>query len=393
MDTPHSYGPACRLAPVAEPEPDDARLDGIPPIHAQFFYHSLIPLDDPLSTATVSTSVSDKSSSKALRPFSHADNNALERAWLGLASPSRRSSHRASRASRSPEPFLAAPNSEKLLRIVDCLVRKHKGRHAHENQPKTSLEPPLDSLASTTTPVCCQELLIDASNLLRESFCEIARRKQKHLGQEHVVEKVMAIMEKHRPAPIVVPARMAPSMSTSSPRTEGFVLPGLSTSLRGRASSLASNTPVSRSASTDSRPQRLPLTSAPQPDRSTPKQTAISVRPPTVDDGISGKPFLKVEDDGNKTTTATASTLVEHDSSAAGCMETKENNTNQLDGTSVRTYLEGIGTLEEDNRSVQVPVGVSRLHTVHLPALQMKPIYWSPVNDIAIVSRFTWFYR
>lgn len=30
---------------------------------------------------------------------------------------------------------------------------------------------------------------------------------------------------------------------------------------------------------------------------------------------------------------------------------------------------------------------------VTLPALQMKPIYWSPVNDLTTVLRATWFYR
>lgn len=40
-----------------------------------------------------------------------------------------------------------------------------------------------------------------------------------------------------------------------------------------------------------------------------------------------------------------------------------------------------------------VPVGVSRLHLVKLPALQMMPIYWSPVHDIAAVTRGTWFYK
>lgn len=40
-----------------------------------------------------------------------------------------------------------------------------------------------------------------------------------------------------------------------------------------------------------------------------------------------------------------------------------------------------------------IPVGISRLHLVELPALQMKPIYWSPVHDIAGVTRGTWFYR
>ncbi|KAF2431034.1 hypothetical protein EJ08DRAFT_632712 [Tothia fuscella] len=42
--------------------------------------------------------------------------------------------------------------------------------------------------------------------------------------------------------------------------------------------------------------------------------------------------------------------------------------------------------------SAKVPVGVSRLHEVIIPDLQMEPIYWSPVNDIASVVRATWFY-
>lgn len=40
-----------------------------------------------------------------------------------------------------------------------------------------------------------------------------------------------------------------------------------------------------------------------------------------------------------------------------------------------------------------VPVGVSRLHQVVMPSLNMEPIYWSPVNDIAAVIRATWFYK
>lgn len=43
--------------------------------------------------------------------------------------------------------------------------------------------------------------------------------------------------------------------------------------------------------------------------------------------------------------------------------------------------------------AADVPVGVSRLHHVELPALVMKPIYWSPVHDVAAVTRGTWFYK
>lgn len=41
----------------------------------------------------------------------------------------------------------------------------------------------------------------------------------------------------------------------------------------------------------------------------------------------------------------------------------------------------------------KVPVGISRLHSVVMPQLQMEPIYWRPVNDIAPVVRATWFYK
>lgn len=40
-----------------------------------------------------------------------------------------------------------------------------------------------------------------------------------------------------------------------------------------------------------------------------------------------------------------------------------------------------------------VAVGVSRLHQVEMPSLQMTPIYWTPVNDTADVLRGTWFYQ
>lgn len=40
-----------------------------------------------------------------------------------------------------------------------------------------------------------------------------------------------------------------------------------------------------------------------------------------------------------------------------------------------------------------VPVGISKLHLVKLPSLQMQPIYWSPVHDVASVIRGTWFYK
>ncbi|MCJ1392131.1 hypothetical protein MMC18_004998 [Xylographa bjoerkii] len=44
-------------------------------------------------------------------------------------------------------------------------------------------------------------------------------------------------------------------------------------------------------------------------------------------------------------------------------------------------------------KKAYVPVGLSRLHLVEMPLLQMKPIYWSPVHDVSSVVRGTWFYK
>jgi DDHD domain len=43
--------------------------------------------------------------------------------------------------------------------------------------------------------------------------------------------------------------------------------------------------------------------------------------------------------------------------------------------------------------SIRLAVGQSMLYQVELPALQMTPIYWSPVHDTAAVTRGTWFYK
>jgi DDHD domain len=41
----------------------------------------------------------------------------------------------------------------------------------------------------------------------------------------------------------------------------------------------------------------------------------------------------------------------------------------------------------------KVAVGISKLYMVKLPALKMLPIYWSPGNDVATVTRGTWFFK
>ena len=76
----------------------------------------------------------------------------------------------------------------------------------------------------------------------------------------------------------------------------------------------------------------------------------------------------------------------------------KTHDTYQWDDTSHlvdrRSAPEDASELKDGMRpQAKVPVGVSRLHQVEMPDLQMTPIYWTPVHDEATVVRGTWFYQ
>lgn len=387
----HTCGPNCRLAPVVEPSPESPLLTGIPPINAQFFYHSLVPIDDPLSTATTTTTADGRPAKGVLRPFSHADNNALEAAWLSLADDDHRNNHNASLKNQRPGPALAATNTRKLDAIVENLIRSHKEKHSQDTRA-TPLEPPVEALAGTDLGVCCQELLIDASNRLREVFCEVSRESQPSLSQKHVIARVMSVMEEGRPnstATTAVPIS-TPALPASSPRTDTFVSPALSTSARGRASSLASNPVASRSASIGSGAKTAPFGTPPQLEK---PAVRLRLAHPQVTDGISGRPFVRVGDHDGEVTSEPGSLRDPRPDVPKDNVTGDQN----VRASEVQPDTEpipgGISIPELEPRVATVPVGLARLHEVSLPVLQMKPIYWSPVNDIAIVSRSTWFYR
>ena len=83
----HSYGPTCTLYSESNHFTRRAStISDLPPkVKAQFFYTSALPIDDPLSPLPPpSTSTNSTSSKVPPRPFSVRDNPALEAAWQGL---------------------------------------------------------------------------------------------------------------------------------------------------------------------------------------------------------------------------------------------------------------------------------------------------------------------
>ncbi|KAK0651338.1 DDHD domain-containing protein [Cercophora newfieldiana] len=339
----HTYGPACRLAPAPNPEPVPG-LEDIPPVKAQFFYSSPISIDDPLSAATIVGATETKSTKVPLRPFSPGDTLALEKAWLGFASDRDRRNHRQAQRNRSPSPSLSKENAAKLAAIVAQLATKHREKHDREGQS------PLAGV------VCCQELTIDASAELRKEFCAVTRRRQRSLDHDIVVQGVMEQLKRCKPGP-------DPSQAAQAGKSANIPL---GTSPIPRHISVAESRPPSASGEGELPPL------APPPSR-----------PPVADDGISGKPFVRVEpsDRSSNTTPEDRSTR-----------QLPERGRGRSDSAALPPKSP-TDTGEKDHESVEVPVGISRLHMVSLPILQMKPIYWSPVNDIAVVMRATWFYR
>lgn len=374
----HHLGPQCRLAPVSQPfSPSD--VDGIPPIKAQFFYASAIPIDDPLSSSTFNVSADTKTSRASLQPFSQGDNNALERAWLSLASAEHHRNHSHARRSRSPSPSLAKANTDKLAIIVHNLAIKHAEKHSREGAPREMMQPVMDavdpmSAPGTTISLCCRDLLPDVDNALRTSFCAVARKRQRLLDREKVVQDVMAEATVLR-----AESEENKRSSVASDLPSGLPL--------GRRDSAEIST---REANVNSRGPLSARNSLAEPF----DDTTTFVRSSLPDAGISGKPFVRVGTP-EPAVFSPPSSIPRAATPGVYSKTTRRSNVEEKQNSAADAPRTPIPSLEEElpHSSVDVPVGVSRLHKVSLPALQMKPIYWSPVNDIVTVLRGTWFYK
>lgn len=359
LSTQNTFTGSCRLTPVSPPQARGP-LEGIPPLNAYFFYSSPIPLDDPLSTATIVGTADSRTHKAPLRPFSPGDNNALEKAWLALSSDSCRTDHCRARRNQSPGTSLSPENAAKLDAVVHNLAVRHRLNHEREGQDATPVTATPAVLPDSTVPVCCAELLIDASAELRSEFCALVRKHERLLDQDRVVGGVMSRLERFR---------------SDAAKAETLPPGGLN------ATALV---PDTYEEGENDRPRAASLAEV------------LPSRPAAHDDGISGKPFVRVETENTPQSSPVGSLPRSSTASEGRGMLNKTGNidfqrrhTNGRDDSAHSRRRED-AIVEE---STDIPVGVSRLHKVDLPVLQMKPIYWSPVNDISTVMRSTWFYK
>ncbi|KAI1104437.1 DDHD domain-containing protein [Jackrogersella minutella] len=379
----HNHGPRCRLAPISHPFAS-SDVDDIPPVKAQYFYLSSVPIDEPLSTTTVAATTDPKSARGSLRPFSPGDNNSLEKAWLSLCSDIYRQNHTNARQNRPPSPSLAKTNGEKLRSIVHRLAVEHAEKHAREGPSSEKVQPFTEALPEPESAalLCCADLLVDVGVALRSSFCAVARRRQHELNRDMVAQAVMSEMNTlHTDSTASVTERRAPSNNV--PPNQSQI------------------DSVMRSGQPDERPNsQHSVKSQPQvTNYNSPPDRSVNVPVPTkssfADDGISGRPFVRVGTPETPITSPPPSlprTATFQHSRFTEDLKSQEARSRRAssvgDSAPSPRYAEA-----PKPASREVTVGISRLHEVALPALQMKPIYWSPVNDIATVFRATWFYR
>ncbi|OAQ83942.1 DDHD domain-containingprotein [Purpureocillium lilacinum] len=370
----HTRGPGCRLAPVRHPTLDN----DVPPTDAQFFYSSLIPIDDPLSTGSTASTSDSRSSKRQLRPFSNEDNIALEKAWLSLMSQSDRLRHQASISDRDsvrPAPDAAGAERDKLIQM---LALDHWEKHPHTVSPQDASH----ALTRASFIPCCTELLMSVSEELQTSFCSLCRKHDPHLSVEEVARDVFSAIDALRkPGASDSPEQVLP---TNSPLKN----------LGGKE-----NEPLQRAYDESSDTKRRPRSTSQLTGNSSRTHTPSSVRAPFRvshgDDGISGKPFVRVGSlDSHPPLASTSLPRTEALADASSARRDDGGSADRITSPALLDHLENSDAVVSAVRNVaEVPVGVSRLHKVSLPLLQMKPIYWSPVNDIAVVTRATWFYR
>ena len=397
----HTFGLKCRLAPV----PRSDKGDGLPDVQAQFFYSSLIPIDDPLSTGSITGSSDSRGPKGQLRPFARGDNNALEKAWLSLASVEDRRHHEEARAGHQETPDASAAGEDKRAMLVQALAVKHWDRHRSGIQQQDMSLPTAEALPITPGLLCCAELVTDVSEELQKSFCALARRFDPFLTTESVAREVTTAISRLRQAAsnttetsqsasrVSTPARPSGGSAAAAfppPSPQNSKPKGFSGNEVVHSKHPAEAEPVYRA-----RPRSLSLVTN-QSSRAQTPAGSFNTRSTAANDGISGRPFVRVEnfDEQPPSTPSSLPNVVD----GANLSEPQDNGKDQVEvleelDSEPAKQAEAAKERIYGKESLEVAVGVSRLHMVCLPTLQMKPIYWSPINDVAVVMRATWFYR
>ncbi|KAL8778916.1 MAG: hypothetical protein Q9213_007189 [Squamulea squamosa] len=353
--TAHTYGPDCSLHPdsnIFTRRASTASFDA-PLIRAQFFYSSPLPIDDPLSPVPPPSTKSAASSRVPPRPFSVADNRALEEAWQQLQkaeakrTTSRRKQDRSSRATE------ATHSETDSLPASDEFGEKIEPPSPHSpTDPLLVLSDNPDHIPfDSTLPVNADEIQYDEANagLPRKHRMSFSKHEKVTKNEDADPESPTGNVLRH----FTRPSTDAPYGSSPNERdTTGTPFLRVTSRLRSLSRSRKSPTAEVTAGGADSPGGGRPDINA-QPLPGGGQSQAI------------GNPLTETESDVGSPSR----------------------------WSSAAKYGRRLSWKQRKDKQVTVPVGISRLHLVEMPHLKMGPIYWDPIHDISTVTRGTWFYK
>lgn len=329
----HSFGPTCIFHDDETTHPTNSPHP--PHLRAQFFYVSSIPIDDPLSPLPPISSDSKSSQSQQPQPFSLRDNAALAEAWQSI------------------EHLFRPPSNSDVGSPVRPPVGE-RGRTLGELVRFPRFKADGKSNAATTHQVKDQKYGAAVSD-------------PREPGSERLFQSGSSSS-----APPSSPHQPKPQPPSEAEVNLDRASGQMGTKKYRRFSPFRKTKAADEDLGTSGLPVHLS-----QADSQT-------------DTDISGHPFARtpISSPGDKQDSKKPEMIA-----AEPLKHMKDGNVESQRSPAhpkPRKREEGRQTSEDENAFI--PVGVSRLHLVEMPDLLMKPIYWSPVNDVSAVLRGTWFY-
>jgi hypothetical protein len=362
----HSFGPTCTFYRSTH----DASSPNPPAAKAQFFYTSLLPIDDPISPVPPPVSGSTKVSKHPTRPFSAYDNAALEEAWLELTKDEPKKEHSSRNDGRDKVVRISEPNDT----IPDTA---HHDKHVRRHQSK-----------DMSSDVPAAEGVKEVAHGKRS---KPKKRTSSKLAKGHVSGEgelnVLSTREQEHSDPAGGSLRRR--FTSHFRAKEGSKTSELQIKYY-ESGSLALKAQLSEPNAYGTSPSETDTTGTPfirapsRLDRS---------RPTTGTDSANENEARQTGGDELSEQTSSEQTSLSRPSSRSSSRPSIHKSKSKSRSRSRSRSCHPPHSWKHHNREATVPVGVSRLHLVRLPAMQMEPIYWSPVHDIAPVVRGTWFYK
>lgn len=391
----HTLGPTCAYN---EDEPDTVFPEGSapPPVKAQFFYVSSLPIDDPLSP--LPPIQTDRANKHPPQPFSARDNAALEEAWQGFQQsqdPGKDGSSRPSlrgiftfprfkegvQSSTAPTPSakpsidMLSPDQQRAAQITEEYNKLPQAPTSKADVDQGKKPTNKSAKPSELNHYVASERSTSARPSMPEPD-QVARVREAWKQKDQMTVSESQVMLAQSPPENL--ARAAPVNSEELQR-------------KGRFEHSPSPTHRRRSSLSPFRRELKDhlghgLASRDFAPAAGADGKQVVAQAPSS--GMSGRPFARAPSKRN-ITEASIDGAVDRPIHPVASDGDSDNSESRLQSRSKKSNE----VSSTPNDKVYVPVGTARLHLVEVPDLVMNPIYWSPINDTSHVIRATWFYK